>query len=209
MFLVDITYPQGALDGAARTALASKLSTAILGGDGDGVPEATMRRARAMTHVVFHPAESWTTGHGPLRDDSPAPYLVTVTVPDAWRKDVSEHTIGAIRTALLDDDPVGAPTRAGGDVWINVVGVRDGSIGLDGRPSTADDVVLFMTEEHRANPDVVELPDGVVADPICGMHVTLGPDAITLVHDGETLGFCSRGCRSSYARSHGLAASGG
>lgn len=111
-----------------------------------------------------------------------------------------------IHAALEQHDPAQGPERPGGDIWVNVIGVRDRSIGLDGRPSTADDVLMYMTEEHRASAAAVDLPEGIVADPICGMHVELGPDALTLDHDGEVVGFCSKGCRSSYARHHGLGA---
>jgi YHS domain-containing protein len=64
-----------------------------------------------------------------------------------------------------------------------------------------------MTEEFRARHSrgAVDLPDGVVIDPMCGMHVTLGRDAITLEHDGETKGFCAASCRRAYAKEHGLA----
>ena len=203
MFLVDITYPPGVLAEEARAAIAEQVATGLLGGPAGGGAEATMRRARSMTHVVFHSAESWTTGDGPPPAAHPPPYLVTITVPDAWRRDISEHAIRAVHDALLAHDPIGEPARPGGDVWINVVGVRDGSIGLGGRACSAEDVVMFMTDEHRANPEPVDLPAGVVADPICGMHVTIDDDAITLTHNGETLGFCSKGCRSAYTRDRG------
>jgi YHS domain-containing protein len=89
-------------------------------------------------------------------------------------------------------------------VWINVVGVADGSIGLNGKATTAAGVVNYMTEEYRAAPRVpVEVPDGVVIDPICGMRVRLGPRAITLDHDGTTVGFCATGCRDAYAENEG------
>lgn len=208
MFLVDITYPSGALGEDARAAIAEEVARGVLGGDAGDGPEATMRRARSMTHVRFHPAETWTTGNGGVPADQLPPYGVTITVPDAWRREVSSHAIGAVRTALLAHDPPREVGRQGGDLWINVVGVRDGSIGLDGQVSTADDVVMYMTEEQRSQADRAELPDGVLADPICGMHVRLGPDAITLDHDGETLGFCSKGCRSAFVKHEGLQGSG-
>lgn len=202
MFLVDISYPHNALDDDARAAIAERIAHGLMGGEDHDSPEATMARARAMTHVAFHPAESWTTGDGPVSTDELAPYAVTVTVPDAWRHDISQHAIDTVTAALVAHDPPADRPRRAGHLWVNVVGVRNGSIGLDGMPCTADDVVLFMTEEHRANPERPQLPDGVVADPICGMHVELGPDAITVDHDGEVVGFCSRGCRAAYVRSH-------
>lgn len=202
MNLIEITYPDGALDADARAQIAAQLTAGMLGTD--AAPEATMRRARAMTHIVFHSAQGWMTGDGPLPADQHPPYLVTVTVPEAWREEMSKHVISLIRVALERHGPGDRAERPGGDVWINVVGVSDGSIGLNGRPSTADDVLMYMTEEYRAVMSDEELPDGVAADPICGMHVRLGPKAITLVHDGETVGFCAEGCRAAYANMHGI-----
>ena len=65
-----------------------------------------------------------------------------------------------------------------------------------------------MTEEFRARHRVgeVDLPAGVVIDPVCGMQVTLGRGAITLQHDGETIGFCAASCRRAYAKEHGVPA---
>lgn len=203
MFLIEITYPEGVLDAGARAEVAAALTAALNGNDDAAAPEATMKRARAMTHVAFHPAQSWTTGHGALPADQPPPYIVTITVPEAWRKEISSHSIAQIPTILERHDPAGAARRPGGHLWVNVVGVRDGSIGLNGKPSSADDVLMYMTEEYRASGDAdADLPDGVVVDPICGMRVRLGPKAITLNHHGDTLGFCSKGCRASYAHQH-------
>lgn len=204
MQLIEITYPENSLDADTRAAIAHQVASGLIGGADGRAPQSTMQRARAMTHVVFHPAQNWTTGDGPLRSDQPTPFLVTVTVPDAWRNELSAHAIGLIRSVLEQHSPPGDRTRHGGDIWINVIGVRDGSIGLNGNASTAEDVLMYMTEEHRRNPTVVDLPEGVVADPICGMQVQLGPDALTLEHDGTVVGFCSKGCRATYARQHGI-----
>jgi YHS domain-containing protein len=51
------------------------------------------------------------------------------------------------------------------------------------------------------------LPDGGVIDPVCGMRVHLGPHAITLQHDGRTIGFCATGCREVYAADHCISSS--
>lgn len=202
MFLIDVSYPESSLDDEARAAIAAQVINGFVGYD--AAPESTMRRGRTMTHVAFHPAQSWTTGDGPLAPGQAPPFHVTVTVPEAWREEMNEHATGVIRGAIEQHDRAGGSTRTGGDVWINVVGIDDGSIGLNGKPSTADDVVLYMTEEYRANASEDDLPDGVVVDPICGMYVRLGPEAITLDHDGTVVGFCAQGCRSAYAREHGI-----
>ncbi len=67
-----------------------------------------------------------------------------------------------------------------------MTGIGDGSIGLGGKPATADVVLEHLTEEFRANlAQGRTVPEGTVIDPMCGMLVGLGPRAITLDHDGR------------------------
>lgn len=204
MNLIEITHPAGALDDASRAEVAEQIVTGLFGME--QIPPETLRRARRMSHVLFHEAIGWATGDGQLPAQAPPPYLVTITVPEAWRDEMSRHGIGVVRSALLRQDARRSLTRDGGDVWINVVGIADGSIGLNGKPTTAAGVVNYMTEEYRAaSRTTTDLPDGVVIDPICGMRVRLGRDAITLDHDGTTVGFCAIGCRDAYAENEGIA----
>jgi YHS domain-containing protein len=85
------------------------------------------------------------------------------------------------------------------------VGIAGHSIGLNGIPSTADDVVAYMTEQFRAHARATsDVPDGALIDPVCGMRVRPHPKAIVLDHDGPTVGFCSTGCRDFYAKRDGI-----
>lgn len=204
MNLVRITCPRGAMTENERARMAASITSGTVG-ETDMAPEETMKRARRMTHIAFLELDGWTTGDGPVAQDAPPPFVVTVTVPEAWRSEVSRQFTGVIRAAIRRYDAGRGYSRDGGDVWINTVGILDGSIGLNGTASTADDVLAYMTEEFRARePESVDVPDDVVIDPICGMHVRLVPKAITLDHDGQVIGFCSLGCRAAYARQHGL-----
>jgi YHS domain-containing protein/phenylpyruvate tautomerase PptA (4-oxalocrotonate tautomerase family) len=210
--LVEIRCPTGALDAEDRARLAADI-TAGLVGDAveDEVPAETLGRARAMTHLGFRELDGWTTGDGPWRPDTPPPLWLTMTVPETWRDEISRHLTGWLRRAVRRLDARHGWERPIGGLWINITGVHDGSIGLDGKASTADDVVAVMSEEFRARYDAgeVDLPDGVVIDPMCGMRVTLGPRAVTLEHDGTTWGFCAQSCRDAYARREGVPVDGG
>jgi hypothetical protein len=168
-----------------------------------------MRRARAMTHIAFRELHGWYTGDGPLAPDSVPPVIATITVAEAWREEMSRHAISVLRSAVHRLDTTRGWKRRGGDLWVIVQGVPDGSIGLDGRASTAEDVLAYMTEEFRAAQAAGRAspaPAGTLLDPICGMFVHLGRASITLDHDGATMGFCSLGCRDAYVREHALAA---
>lgn len=205
MFLIEIAHPCDALTDDDRRALAGDVCDVLVGVQ-EGVAEETMRRARAMTHVGFRALDGWTTGDGPWAPGEAPPLWVTFTVPEAWRGEMARTAIGAVRRGVNRLDRAHGWRRAEGSLWINVLGVLDGSIGMDGKPSTADEVVAHMTEEFRAgfDPDDAEVGEGIVIDPMCGMHVRLGRDAIVLEHDGRTVGFCAVACRKAYAREHGL-----
>ncbi|CAL9653851.1 hypothetical protein [Streptomyces sp. enrichment culture] len=205
MFLIEIACPRGALTADDREELAGDVCRVLVGAE-EGVSEETMRRARAMTHVGFRELDSWTTGDGPWRPGDVPPLWVTLTVPEAWRAEMSRTTVGMVRRAVRRLDRSHGWRRPEGHLWINVVGIADGSIGMDGKPGTADEVVGRMTAEYRVRTDAAEagLPEGVTVDPMCGMHVRLGQRAVTLEHEGRTLGFCAKNCRAAYARAHGL-----
>lgn len=213
MFLIEIAHPRGALTADDHAALAQTIIAGLVDTDDDaaieGVAEETMRRARPMTHVAFRELVDWTNGDGPITTDVAPPIWVTATVPEAWRDDMARHTIGWIRRAIRRLDNDHGWQRTGGDLWINMVGVADGSIGLNGKPSTANDVVTYLTEDFREalSEGRIEVPDGVLVDPMCGMYVRPGRGAITLEHDGETFAFCAPGCRDAYANLHGIPAS--
>lgn len=198
MNLIEISYPDSALDVAAREALGNAIVSNLL--VAPDAPAEALERASRLTHVYFHPAQSWITGAGPLSPDAPWPLIVTITVPEAWREELSRHAIGAVWAALARQVP-GIDLQQPGAVWINVVGVADGSIGMNGKPAGSSDIVRYLTRDLAVS-DGAGLPDGVVIDPVCGMRVHLGRKAITLDHDGRTLGFCATGCRDVYAHDH-------
>ncbi|MBQ0965048.1 hypothetical protein KBY91_23025 [Streptomyces sp. RK23] len=205
MFLIEIACPRGALTADDREELAGEVCRVLVGAE-ESVAEETMRRARAMMHVGFRELDGWTTGDGPWRPGNVPPLWVTLTVPEAWRAEMSRTTIGMVRRAVRRLDRSYGWERSEGHLWINVVGIAEGSIGMDGKPGTADDVVGRMTAEYRARTDAAEadLPEGVTVDPMCGMRVRLGRGAVTLEHEGRTMGFCAKSCRAAYAREHGL-----
>jgi len=207
MFLIEIRHPAEALDAEDRATLAADIASGLVGGRAAAdAPEETMSRARAMTHIGFRALDSWTTGDGRWLPDTPPPLWITMTVPDLWREEMARHVVGVLRGTVRRLDRRHGWQRSVGDLWINLVGVADGCIGLDGKPTTADGVVAMMSEEFRAKADAddLDLPDGVVIDPMCGMRVKLGPGAITLERDGRTMAFCARSCRDAYVRQEAI-----
>jgi YHS domain-containing protein len=199
MNLIEITCPEGALDETQRQAIAHDVMSTLLV-EPDAPPQA-VERAGHLTHVWFHAAQTWTTRAGGDQDRAATPFVVTITVPEVWREELSRRAIGAVRTALHRH--LTSADRHSGAIWINVVGVHEGSIGMDGRPSTSTDIVRYLTQDVEP-PTAQDLPPDEVIDPVCGMRVQLGPHAYTLTHNGQTFGFCASGCRAVFAEDHNI-----
>jgi xanthine dehydrogenase accessory factor len=45
-------------------------------------------------------------------------------------------------------------------------------------------------------------PPATAVDPVCGMTVAAGPSTLSVEHEGETVYFCSEGCREEFQRQH-------
>lgn len=164
LFLIEIACPRDALTEDDRRALGSDVCQVLVGAE-KGVAEETMRRARAMTHVGFRELDTWTTGDGRWAAGQVPPLWITLTVPEAWRAEMSRTVIGAVRRGVRRLDRMHGWQRPEGDLWVNVVGIDDGSIGMDGKPATSDEVVGHMTAEFRARTDArgavgSDLPEG-------------------------------------------------
>lgn len=200
MNLIEIAYPEGTLDESQRQAIATGITSRFL--VEPDAPAQAIERAGRATHVWFHEGRTWTTGAGPHRGETPYPVVVTITVPEAWREELSRHAIGAVRAALLRHAP-GVGLRDEGAVWINVVGVDEGSLGMNGKPVTSVDIVRYLTRDITL-PEAEDLPEGVRIDPVCGMRVHLGKGTIRLNHNGQTIAFCATGCRNVYAQDHDI-----
>lgn len=205
MILIEISHPAGRLTETDHRTIVERIWSVVL--TDEHAPSETMRRARQMTHLGFRELTDWHTGDGPPDPASAPPVMASVTVPQAWQEETARHMIGTIRAAIRRVDTEHGWSREPGSLWILVNGVPDGSIGMDGKSSTADDVLHALTADYQAA--VREgrnepIPDGRLVDPMCGMLVRAGPHAITIEHDGETIGFCAVACRDAYIRQHSL-----
>ena len=90
-----------------------------------------------------------------------------------------------------------------------LLGRVDTPAGLDiGARSPAEialSILASIIEVRRRSATRTSSATAVTAtavDPICGMTVVVGPDAITVEHDGQTHYFCGEGCQQAFARQH-------
>jgi len=150
MPMIDLTYPEGALDAGARARVVEGLTAALLRNEGAADNEQT----RAMSWVVVRelPAEAINVGGAPV--ERPV-YRVEVTVPEgtllqgpgpvgtqARRALVREATEILLAAEGTEYDDVEA-----GRVYCMVREVRDGYWGGMGTTFRMDDIVAVANPE--------------------------------------------------------------
>ncbi|MEU6148106.1 hypothetical protein ABZ848_48210 [Streptomyces sp. NPDC047081] len=214
MLLIELFAPAGVLDPARHQQLGKRLIEALMGTE-DAHAEAVMDAARSLTQVLIHEPAAWITGdRHPVDPADPPRYLIRVSAPAAWRKEMSTHAIDRLTQALAETE-----AEAGRDpdrlreqphALVHVVGIAEGSLGMCGRSMGSLDLIQHMTAPHRdaiANTPTADLPPGTVIDPVCGMTVDLDATDLTLEVEGTLHGFCNGQCRRIFADEHGVALS--
>lgn len=149
MIVIELFAPAGVLDQARRQRLGKRLIDALMGTK-DAHAEAVMDSARALTQVLIHEPAAWFTGdRHPVDPADPPRYLIRVSAPAAWRKEMSAHAIDRLTRALAETE-----AEAGRDAdrlrdqphaLVLIVGIAEGSLGLCGRPIGSLDLIQHMT----------------------------------------------------------------
>jgi YHS domain-containing protein/phenylpyruvate tautomerase PptA (4-oxalocrotonate tautomerase family) len=201
MMFIEVFAPKGTLSYEQRRHIGERLSADLM--HEESAPAAVIDAARTLVQVVFHEPDPWITGAGGLDPGGPPRYLVRLSVPGAWRKEASAELISRVTQVLADadDDPQRLYTEP--VLWVQVIGVAEGSYGTLGQVMRSTDIIKMIVKPMResAGDDVPDRePDpGTAIDPICRMTVALTDTAITLELDGTLYAFCSTGCRHVFA----------
>lgn len=204
MILIELFVPKGALDRDQRQRLAERLTTEFMTDEEkQQVPASVLESYNAFEQVLVHEIDPWVVGGRVVGADGPPRYVVRVSLPGPWRKDVSPEYISRITRVLAADDP--DPDRLYREpvAWVQVIGVSEGSIGMFGRVLKADEVGDLITKPFRESSEraafIADAAErGLAVDPICGMTVPLAEATDTLEHDGITYAFCCGGCRRAF-----------
>lgn len=202
MMFVELFAPKGALGPEQRQRVAERLATEVM--REESAPPAVIEASLAISHVVVHEPDTWLIGGRPVESTEAPRYLVRVSVPNAWRKEMSEHVISRVTRVLadVDDDPHRLYREP--HAWVHVVGVPEGSMGSLGQVMGSTEIIKMITKSFRASDVPTRSPaSGTAIDPICGMTVPLTDAAITLERDGTRYAFCSTGCRRVFADERG------
>ncbi|XVQ10343.1 YHS domain-containing protein [Spirillospora sp. CA-255316] len=184
MLFIELFVPRDALDADRCRQVAQSLLGRMTGDGEEAMAGPAADVFASQFQVVVHRPETWVVGDRLAGD--PSPYMVRVHAPGPWRKDTSEHIIGAFTKAITDLDP-------GAAVQVHVLGVPEGSIGVRGEAKTSTELVEMMNDPLRQ----AHAEGRALLDPMCGMLVE--PDkAPTLEYEGTLYGFCCEGCRTEF-----------
>ncbi|WP_344593153.1 YHS domain protein [Actinomadura vinacea] len=186
MLFIELFVPQNALDADQCRRVAQSLLRHTAHDAEEEMEGPSAGIFASQFHVVVHRPETWVVGERPVGPGDPSPYMVRVHAPGPWRKDISAHIIGAFTKAITDVAPDAV-------VQMHVLGVPEGSIGVQGKPMTSAELVEMMNDPLRQ----AYAEGKALMDPMCGMLVELGK-APALEHEGTLYGFCCEGCRTEF-----------
>ncbi|MQA16331.1 MAG: hypothetical protein GEV09_19940 [Pseudonocardiaceae bacterium] len=201
MMFVEVFVPRGTLTHDQRRRVSERLMTGLM--PEEGAPAESVEAARAFTQVVVHEPETWIVGGRSVAPTDPPRYVVRVSVPGAWRKEMSALIIPEVTRALAEIDPDPSRLYDESHAWVHVVGIAEGSCGVFGQAMGSTDIVKVITKSYRegAQGDRTEdLPPGTALDPVCGMTVPLADAAKIVKQDGTTYAFCGSACHAVFAQ---------
>ncbi|MET9863070.1 hypothetical protein ABZY93_27970 [Streptomyces smyrnaeus] len=153
MLLIEVFTPKGALNEEERQELGKRLIDTLMVEDDSHALE-ILDAQRTITQVLVHEPAAWVLGVRPAADPADPPrYLVRVTVPGSWRKEMSEYTVQIVTDVLAETE-----RRAGRDperlrrephAVILVDGISEGGIGIHGKAMSSLDLTEFVSRPYR------------------------------------------------------------
>ncbi|UNZ19675.1 hypothetical protein [Streptomyces sp. 891-h] len=222
MLLIEVFTPKGALSEEEQQALGKRLIDTLMVEDDSHAIE-VIEAQRRLTQVLVHEPATWVLGERPAADAAAPPrYLVRVTVPASWRKEMSEYTVRIVSEVLAETERAAGrdPERIRREphAVVLVDGISEGGVGLYGRAMSSLDLTELVSRPYRdraaaagpgaaSGPPEPNPPGGKLTDPVCGMSVDLEESTLTLVHQGALYAFCHGLCRRAFADEHGLSLS--
>ncbi|GAA4935027.1 hypothetical protein GCM10023224_14620 [Streptomonospora halophila] len=209
MLFIEVFAPQGALGAEGRELLATRLVELDDGVDrGEYHPESVEENSRAYTQVVVHEPLTWFAGEHKVGADWPQRYAVRVRLPSPWVKEAAGEFVERYNRIVANTVRNVRGPGAEPQVWVEVHGVREGTLGLDGQVMGSEAITRLFTGSWRESVEgrgPVPGPEpGTVHCPVCSMVVKLDGSAITLDHEGDVYGYCSKHCRKAHAEELGV-----
>lgn len=200
MMFVELFVPKDALSTEERRRISERLMQTM---SEESAPAAVIEAWRSISQMVVHEMDVWIVGGRVVEPTEPPRFVVRVSVPGAWRKEMAAWLIPRITQVLAEADADPQRLYREPHAWVHVVGLPEGSCGAFGQVMRSSDILLMVTKPFREAPEgsipTRQLAPGTAVDPICGMTVALTDTTITLEHAGATYAFCCAGCRMVFA----------
>ncbi len=211
MLLIEVFVPEGALSEEERQALGRRMIDTLMVEDDSHAIE-VIDAQRTITQVLVHEPATWVLGHRPTADPGVPPrYLVRLTVPASWRKEMSGRAVQIVTGVLAETERAAGrdPERVRREphAVILVEGISEGGIGIHGRAMGSLDLMELVSRPYRDNATAGPVRNALrdkLVDPVCGMSVHLDDSTPTLVHEGTLYGFCHGLCRRAFADELGV-----
>jgi YHS domain-containing protein len=200
MIFIELFTHKGALSTEQRHLLSKRLIEVL---SEESAPAEVIEAWRGISQVVFHEPDTWSVGGRVVDPTEPPRYAVRVSVPGAWRKEMSAYVISRFTQVLAEADADPQRLYREPHAWVHIIGIPEGSCGAFGQVMRSTDIIKMVTKPFREAPEnripADKAAPGAAIDPICGMTVTLTDASITLEHEGGIYAFCCVGCRSVFA----------
>ncbi len=134
MPIMQVTYPEAALDAAQKVDLAQRLTEVLIAMEGGANTEG----GRAFAWVLFHPVRAGDWWVGGRTDDrfirAPGAFLVHVTIPEGYMNAVHKAEVHAwVNGAILGATGQEAGS-GGGSALVVIDEVTEGNWGAAGHP---------------------------------------------------------------------------
>jgi phenylpyruvate tautomerase PptA (4-oxalocrotonate tautomerase family) len=134
MPIINVQYPEAALDAGRKSALAERLTDVLITMEGG----ANTVGGRAFAWVLFTPVKPDDWWIGGRKDDSgiapPGKFLVHVTVPEGYMNAAHKSEVHeAVKAAIVDATGCADDPSAGANILVIIDEVTEGNWGAAGR----------------------------------------------------------------------------
>ena len=109
MMFIELFARKGTFSEEQRRQIGERLIEVM---SDESAPAVVIEAWHNISQVVFHEPDTWIIGGRPVDPSEPPRYVVRVSVPGAWRKDMSVEVISRFTRVLAELEPFLAQVSA-------------------------------------------------------------------------------------------------
>src|SRR5262245_28825510 len=146
MMFIELFAPKGSLSKEQRRQIGERLIEVM---SDESAPAEVIEAWRGISQVVFHEPDTWIVGGREVDSSEPPRYIVRISVPGAWRKEMSSYVISRFTQVLAEADQNPQRLYQEPHAWVHLVGIAEGSCGAFGQVLRSTDIVKMVTKPFR------------------------------------------------------------